>query len=170
MRAQFATWAWAHCTVDDSTTAGELCGRWRHAGYMVAEHATLRGAVRMYVTPLPDGATQTIDPKLAGAAVQLGIVVADLAARRRVRVRRLAGSSTAPVPEERGQPVWSIDPLEPLGIELHVRHDEDAFGQLDVLAVGLGFPRTRVTIKPRVGWRGYGDPRLDSRRYPPPPS
>jgi hypothetical protein len=167
MGAQVATLAWAHCTVVEATMAGELSGRWQAAGYMVAEHATTRGEVRMYVTALAKGATQTIDPKLAGAAVQLGIVVAELATKRTFRARRMAGSNTAPLAGERGQPVWSTEPLQALGIELHVRDDDDAFGQLDVLAVGLGMPRAKVSIKPRTGWLGYGDPRLDSRRHPP---
>src|SRR5512132_1543668 len=108
MGAQVATRARAHCTVADATTAGELCGRWQAAGYMVAEHTTALGEVRMYVTALPPGMTQTIEPKLAGAAVQLGIVVAELAGRRRLKARRVSGSSTAIAAGQRGQPVWSI--------------------------------------------------------------
>ena len=62
MGAQVATRSWAHCTLGDATTASELCGRWQAAGYMVAEHTTALGEVRMSVTALPPGATQTIAP------------------------------------------------------------------------------------------------------------
>lgn len=170
MRAQVATREWAHCTVTDARLAVELSRRWQAGGYMVAEHALAPGGVRMYVAAQPSGESQTIDPKLAGAVVQLGIVGADLAGRRRFKTRRITGSVTLPIVAQRGQPVWSVEPLESLGVELHVRDDDDAFAQLDVLAIGLGMPRANITIKPRHRWCGYGDPRLDSRRQPRPPS
>lgn len=64
---------------------------------------------------------------------------------------------------------WTVHPLplKPTGVELVVVDDENAFVQLDVLAPGLCVDRDNITIKPRKGWRGSGDQRLDSRRRPP---
>jgi hypothetical protein len=56
------------------------------------------------------------------------------------------------------QPVWNIDTWSRTGLELFVANDDDASTQLDALAEGLGCHRTQLTIKPRVGWLGYGHP------------
>ena len=69
MGAQVATRAWAHCTIADATTAGELCGRWQAAGYMVAEHTTALGEMRMYVTALPPGNAVADTSRAAKVAV-----------------------------------------------------------------------------------------------------
>jgi hypothetical protein len=56
------------------------------------------------------------------------------------------------------QPVWSVPSWCCTGLELYVVDDGDACRQLDVLARGVGCARDDLTIKPRVGWQGYGHP------------
>lgn len=59
----------------------------------------------------------------------------------------------------------------PLGYELLVFDDEVATWQLDTLYFSLeagGDPlaaqkRSHITIKPRGGWQGYGDPAVRAR-------
>ena len=56
------------------------------------------------------------------------------------------------------QPVWNVRAWASTGLELLAADDEDACAQLGCLAEALDFPRERLTIKPRVGWCGYGHP------------
>jgi len=56
------------------------------------------------------------------------------------------------------QPVWDIPGWCRNGLELLVLNDNDACVQLDALSEALECRRESVTIKPRVGWRGYGHP------------
>jgi hypothetical protein len=47
--------------------------------------------------------------------------------------------------------------LVPTGYELHVRDERDADRQLDLLAeVSPTWSRDEITIKPTLGWEGYG--------------
>lgn len=55
--------------------------------------------------------------------------------------------------------VWDVAKMIGTGIELHVVDDEDASRQLDALAEALtDTDRSRITVKPRRGWQGYGLP------------
>ena len=164
MRVRTA-FAIAHCTIRDPKLASELRTRWTSAGIAVLDGGSTADGVVVRAVALSGEGTSTTRPSI-GTVIITGLVMGALLSK--------AGSSpvsrSASTPTSGLQPVWTVPPLalEPTGIQVAVVNDDDAFDQLDIVAVGLGVDRDNITIKPRVGWRGYGDPRLDSRRRPRP--
>jgi hypothetical protein len=156
--------AMAHCKVYEHRVASELRARWAASGSLVMEYAQTTGAMRLHA--MAPAVHRTTAPSLTAAT---GTTTSTGSAGDRLICwpRRVGLTSTWTRP---GQPVWTVHPLplQPSGVELLVVDDDDAFVGLDVLAPGLGVDRDDITIKPRAGWCGYGDPRLDSRRRPPP--
>jgi hypothetical protein len=63
------------------------------------------------------------------------------------------------VPKASFQPVWNVSRWCSTGLELLVLNDTDACAQLDALSEALDVQRDSITIKPRVGWQGYGHAR-----------
>jgi hypothetical protein len=99
--------------------------------------------------------------KYSGDALALALLAAGVVAAhaQSENLRNRILSATSPeVTWPEFQPVWNVDRWACTGLELYVVDDNDACHQLDVLAEGLGCPRTRLSIKPRVGWQGYGHP------------
>ena len=156
--------AMAHCKVYEPKVARELRARWMASGFLVMEYAQTTGATMLHA--MAPAAHRIKAPSITAAT---GATTSTRSAGDRLIFwpRRVSATSTWTGP---GQPVWTVHPLplQPTGVELLVVDDDDAFVGLDVLAPGLGVDRDDITIKPRAGWCGYGDPRLDSRRRPPP--
>jgi hypothetical protein len=107
---------------------------------------------------------------IAIGAIYQSVAVGVAEAEKVEAMQRLSAAfgqaSTQPTP---ATGTWArvvdVQTLAPIGVELWVQDDDDAFEQLDLLANALppDTPREHITIHPPPGWNNYGDPRLVER-------